>query len=301
MTTYPSSGPITLQANLGDHPVTRALKAGEIKSDLVRFDFCGPKIANQGFKPMVRDGKFDAGELAIVTFLQAIVYGKPLILLPATVLGRFQQHTIVYNAERGPLKPSDLNGRRVGLRSYSVTTATWVRGILQHEYGVEPARVTWVCSDDGHLAEYRNPPNVERTPPGAKPFAQMLIDGEIDAAVIPEAPPDPRIRPLIPDPQAAARAWYAKHKVIPINHLIAVQKPLAEARPDVVREIYRVLTESKRAAPPAADGIDFFPFGVEAIKKPLETIAQYALEQKVIPRKFTAEEVFAEATRILGR
>lgn len=299
--TYAASGPVTLQANLGDHPVTRALKAGEIRSSLVTFDFCGPKIANQGFKPMVREGKFDAGELAIVTFLQAMVYGKPLILLPATVLGRFQQHTIVYNAERGPLKPSDLNGRRVGLRSYSVTTATWVRGILQHEYGVDPARVTWVCSDDGHLAEYRDPPNVERTPPGAKPFAQMLIDGEIDAAVIPEAPQDPRIRPLIPDPQGAARAWYAKHKVIPINHLIAVQKPLADARPDVVREIYRVLVESKKAAPPAPDGIDFFPFGVEAIRKPLETIAQYALEQKVIPRKLASDEVFAEASRLLGR
>ena len=221
---YPASGPVTLKVNLGDHPVTRALKAGEIKSDLVTFDFCGPKVANQGFKPMVREGQYDAGELAIVTFLQAKVYGKPLILLPATVLGRFQQHTIVYNAERGPLKPSDLTGQRVGLRSYSVTTATWVRGILQHEYGVDLARVTWVCSDDGHLAEYRDPPNVERTKPGAKPFDQMLLEGEIDAAVIPDTPKDPRIRPLIADPQAAARAWYEKNKVIPINHLLAVQK-----------------------------------------------------------------------------
>ncbi len=298
---YPASGPITLKANLGDHPATRALKAGEIKSDLVSFDFCGPKIANQGFKPMVREGKFDAGELAIVTFLQAKVYGKPLILLPATVLGRFQQHTLLYNADRGPLKPSDLNGRRVGLRSYTVTTATWVRGILQHEYGVDPARVTWVCSDDGHLAEYRDPPNVERTKPGAKPFVQMLLDGEIDAAVIPDAPQDARIRPLIPDPQAAARAWYEKNKVVPINHLVAVQKPLADARSDAVREIYRVLFESKKAAPPPADGIDFFPFGIEANRKSLETIVQYAFEQKVIPRKFEVDEVFAEAARILGR
>jgi 4,5-dihydroxyphthalate decarboxylase len=298
--TYPNSGPVTLKANVGDHPVTRALKAGEIKSDLVRFDFCGPKIANQGFKPMVREGQYDTGELAIVTFLLAKVYGKPIILLPATVLGRFQQHTIVYNAERGPLKPGDLNGRRVGLRSYSVTTATWVRGILQHEYGVDPARVTWVCSDDAHLAEYRDPPNVERTPPGAKPFDQMLLAGEIDAAVIPEAPKDPRIQPLIPDPQATARAWYGKHGVIPINHLIAVQRPLAEARPDVVREIYRLFTASKQAAPPPADGIDFFPFGVEANRKPLETIIQYCVEQKVIPRRFSVDEIFGEGMRILN-
>jgi 4,5-dihydroxyphthalate decarboxylase len=128
----------------------------------------------------------------------------------------------------------------------------------------------------------------------------MLLDGEIDAAVIPDTPKDPRIRPLIADPQAAARAWYEKNKVIPINHLLAVQKPLADARPDVVREIYRMLLASKQAAPPATDGIDFFPFGVEANRKPLETIAQYAFEQKIIPQKFTADEVFAEARLILG-
>jgi 4,5-dihydroxyphthalate decarboxylase len=290
---------LILQANVGDHPVTRALKAGEIKSDSVTIDFVGPKVANQGFKPMVREGKFDVGELAIVTFLQAKVYGKPLILLPATVLGRFQQHTIVYNAERAPLKPGDLNGKRVGLRSYSVTTATWVRGILQHEYGVDLDRVTWVCSDDGHLAEYRDPPNVERTPPGAKPFDQMLLAGEIDAAVIPDTPKDPRIQPLIPDPPAAARAWYAKHGIVPINHLVAVQKPLADARPDAVREIYRLFVESKKAAPAAADGIDFFPFGVEANRKPVETIVQYAVEQRLIPRAFTVDEIFADAVRIL--
>jgi 4,5-dihydroxyphthalate decarboxylase len=297
---YPASGPVKLEANVGDHPVTRALKAGEIRSDLITFDFCGPKVANQGFKPMVREGKFDTGELAIVTFLMAKLYGKPLIILPATVLGRFQQHTIVYNAEHGPLKPGDLNGKRVGLRSYSVTTATWVRGILQHEYGVDPARVTWVCSDDAHLAEYRDPPNVERTPPGAKPFDQMLLAGEIDAAVIPDTPKDPRIQPLIPDPHAAARAWYAKHGIIPINHLIAVQKPLADARPDIVREVYRLFSESKKAAPPAADGIDFFPFGIEANRKPVETIVQFCVEQKIIPRPYSVDEIFGEGMRLLG-
>jgi 4,5-dihydroxyphthalate decarboxylase len=298
--TYPATGPLTLQVNVGDHPVTRALKAGEINSDLVHFEFTGPKVANQGFKPMVREGKFDCGELAIVTFLMAKRYGKPLVILPATVLGRFQQHTIVYNAARGALKPSDLNGRRVGLRSYSVTTATWVRGILQHEYGVDPARVTWLCSDDAHLAEFRDPPNVVRTPPGAKPFDQMLLDGEIDAAVIPDTPKDPRIQPLIPEPQAAARAWYAKHGVIPINHLIAVQRPLAEARPDAVREIYRLFFESKKAAPPAADGIDFFPFGVEANRKPVETIVGYCVEQKILPRPYSVDEIFGEGMKVLG-
>jgi 4,5-dihydroxyphthalate decarboxylase len=293
-------GNLRLKTLLGDHAVTGALKRGEVASPHISFDLADVKVPNTAFKRVVRDLEFDVAELAIVTFLMAKVFGKPLVLLPATVLGRFQQHTIVYNAERGPLKPGDLNGRRVGLRSYSVTTATWVRGILQHEYGVDPARVTWVCSDDAHLAEYRDPPNVERTPPGAKPFDQMLLAGEVDAAVIPDTPKDPRIQPLISDPQAAARAWYGKHGIIPINHLIAVQRPLAEARPDVVREIYRLFTESKQAAPLPADGIDFFPFGVEANRKPVETIVRYCVEQKILPRPYSVDEIFGEAMGILG-
>src|SRR5688572_13129787 len=148
MSAYPKTGPVTLSTNLADYPVTRALKAGAVKSDLVTFDFCGPKVANEGFKPMVREGKFDAGELAIVTFLQAKVYGKPLVLLPAVVMGRGQHHTIHYNVARGPLSPKDIEGKRFGTRSYSVTTGVWVRGILHDEYGVDPNRVTWCVTGD---------------------------------------------------------------------------------------------------------------------------------------------------------
>ena len=87
------------------------------------------------FKRVVRDLEFDVAELAIVTFLLAKAFGKPLVLLPAVVLGRFQHRFLVYDRERGPLAPGDLRGRRVGIRSYSVTTATWLRGILVEVWG----------------------------------------------------------------------------------------------------------------------------------------------------------------------
>ena len=103
-TTFPPTGKVRLRTNLADYPVVRALKAGEVSSDLVEFDFCGPTPANRGFKPMIREGAFDAGELAIGSFLQAKVYGKPLVLLPAVVMARFQHHTIVYNAAKGELE-----------------------------------------------------------------------------------------------------------------------------------------------------------------------------------------------------
>ena len=130
-TTFPATGKVRLRTNLADNPVVRALKDGEVNSDLVDFDFCGPKPANQGFKPMIREGAFDAGELAIGSFLQAKVYGKPLVLLPAVVMARFQHHTILYNAAKGELEPKDLEGRRIAVRSYTQTTGIWVRGILK--------------------------------------------------------------------------------------------------------------------------------------------------------------------------
>src|SRR5262245_58173439 len=98
-----------LHTLLGNHPNTRALKSGHASSPLLDFDYFEVKVANTQFKALVRDLKYDLGELAIVTYLQAVAYGKPYVLLPATIVGRSQHHTIFYNASRGALKPSDLN------------------------------------------------------------------------------------------------------------------------------------------------------------------------------------------------
>jgi 4,5-dihydroxyphthalate decarboxylase len=301
---FPSTGKVRLRTNLADYPVVRALKEGKVRSDLVEFDFCGPKIANQGFKAMINQGAYDAGELAIGSFLQAKAYGRPLVLLPAAVLGRFQHNYIVYNAERGELKPKDLEGRRVAVRSYTQTTGIWVRGILQHEYGVDLSRLTWVCTDDAHVAEYRDPPAlVQRPGPGAKPLDRMLLDGDVDALVpATDLTKDHvNIRHLIPNPNEQAKAWMLKYGTVPVNHYFVVSKALAEARPDVVAETYRLLQESKALAPPPADGIDFFPYGVEANRKPLELMVQFSVEQQIIPRAFTVEELFEGAVDTLGR
>jgi 4,5-dihydroxyphthalate decarboxylase len=290
-----------LRTNLADYAMTKALKEGAVKSDLVTFDFCGPKVANQGFKSMVRDRKFDAGELAIGTFLEAKTYGKPVTLLPAVVMGRFQHQTALRSTAKPAFGPADLEGRRIGIRSYTQTTGIWVRGIFKHEYGVDLNKVTWVCNDDGHLAEFRDPPNVERTPPDSKKVDQMLLDGEIDGAILgAEIPNEPRVAHLIPNPKEAALAWYKKHNTGPVNHLFCVDKDLADTRPDVLAEIFRMLKATKAAMAPSPDGIDFHPFGVEALRKPLELVMQYSVEQKIIPRAFAIDELFDDVTRKLA-
>jgi 4,5-dihydroxyphthalate decarboxylase len=128
----PATGPVKLRTNLADYPVTLGIKDGRIASPLVSLDFCGPKTAHDGFKDMLRKNIYDAGELAIVSYLQARAFDKPYVILPTPISGRFQHHCIGFNVEHGELKPKDIEGRKVGVRTYAQTTGLWVRGILQH-------------------------------------------------------------------------------------------------------------------------------------------------------------------------
>lgn len=295
MTRFAASGPVTLKTNLADAANVAALKEGRVASPLVDFDFCGPKVANQGFKPMVRERKFDAGELAIVTYLQARLYGKPVVLLPATILGRFQHHCAWINPARGTLAAGDLAGRTVGVRAYAQTTALWVRAIIQHDHGVPPEAIRWAVFEDAHLAEYVEPDFCHRLPPGRTDLEAMLIDGEIDVAILSGAARDERLRTLIPDPKAAAAAWHERHRTVPVNHLFAIDADLSRERPDVVREIYRLLKEARAAMGPV-EGPDIFPFGFDAVRPAIALAVEYALEQRIIDRRFSVEELFDDVT-----
>jgi len=283
---------------LGDYPVTRALKSGELRSDLVGFTYADIKVANTGFKPLVREQKFDLSELAIVTYLQAKTYNKPYVLMPAVVVARGQHHTIAYNPERGPLTASDLAGKRVGVRAYTVTTGVWVRGILKEQYGVDLGKVKWVTFEDPHLAEYTDPAFVERAPAG-KNIAQMLLDGELDAAIVGDKLPDPRLKHLIPDHEAASKAWADKHGYT-INHLMVIRNELSRTRPDLVREVFRLLKESHDAAVRAGDkNAATLQFGLEPNRRSLETIIDLTFDQKLISRRFSVDELFDDITRTL--
>ena len=292
---------VKLHALLGDYPNTLPLKTGKIKSALLDLDFADVKVVSSAFKPLVREAKFDVGELAIVTYLQAKVYGKAYVLIPAVVMGRGQHHTIAYNAERGQLGPKDLEGRRVGVRAYTVTTGAWIRGILAEDYGVDLDKVRFVTFEDPHVAEYRDPDSVERAPAG-KTIVQMLLDGELDAAVLGDTLPDPRLKHLFPDPDAAARDWAHRHGGMPLNHMVVIRSEISKSRPDVVREVFRLLWESKRAAnlPGAGSALDPLRFGIKPIRRALETIIDYSLRQKLIPRRLAVDELFDDTTRALS-
>ncbi len=301
MSRYPASGPLTLRVNLAEYKNTQALRSGDITSDFVTLDFCGPEIANQGFKPMIREAAFDASELAMVSFLQAREVGKPLVLTPIPVLSRFQHFCISYNKDRcGTLKPKDIEGKQIIVRSYSQTTAMWVRAILKHEYDVDLSTLHWNSYDDPHPAEVKDPDFVNKLVMGDKTIDQMLVAGDYDAAIVGYEYDEPHIATLIPDPHEAAVDWYKRRGIVPVNHFFVVSKTLSEERPDVLPELYRMIAASKAANPLTAGGIDLLPMGFEGCAKTIENVIMYAREQGLITQKFTVEELFDDNTIKLG-
>jgi 4,5-dihydroxyphthalate decarboxylase len=282
-----------LRTLLGDYPHTAALKAGAIPSDLLALDFVNYSPTNKGFKPMVREQAFDVSEMAIVTYLIARSFNKPMVLLPAVMMGRFQHRYALYNPAHGQLSVSDLKGKRVGIRSFTTTTGAWLRGILANDYGVDLDGLHWVSFEEPHVAEYVD--STERAPPG-KTIIQMLLDGELDA-VIGEASDDPRLKPLFDDVKAEEKAWFARHGVVPVNHFVVVSGALAASDPEAVREVFGVLKQSKQAISPADP--DPIPFGVDNLRKSLGLIVDYAAQQGLIPKASGVDDLFDDLTRTL--
>jgi 4,5-dihydroxyphthalate decarboxylase len=233
---------LKLNVMVGDYPNTVALTQGKVASDRLQLDFAEAKVPHDHFKAVVK-GDFDVAELAIMTYLQAISWGRPLVALPVVLHGRFQHAQIAYNAERGTLAPADLHGKRVGVRTYAQTTPTWVRGILQNDYGVDLSKIHFITFGDGHVPEYRDPPNCERSS-GGKKLLQMLLDGDVDAAVLSgDDLKHPKVKGLIPDPAACRES-------------LACQIRRPDGQPHRGREVLAVEVRSRRGARglPSAQG-----------------------------------------------
>ena len=298
MTTMTAEKIETLSGCFGSYPQTQALKSGQIKSDRVVLNLTEVNPVYKAFAMMVREQKFDVSEMALVTYLQGKAYGKPIVLMPATMMGRFQHGTMLYNSERGTVTPQTLEGRRIGVRSFAQTTGCWLRGILWKDYGLDNSKVKWVTFEDAHVPEFKDPPGVERAADG-KDMTKMVLDGEIDAAIFGGViPTDPRLKSVIPDHEAAAKDWYKKYGTVPVNHMVVVKSSLSQSDPGAVREVFRMLHDSKKAAGlPKPGAIDTLPFGFAALKPALDLMSSYALEMKIIPRRYSVEELFDDTTR----
>ncbi|GHD43298.1 hypothetical protein GCM10017083_09240 [Thalassobaculum fulvum] len=277
-----------LSAALGTTAWTRTFKSVPPSLDHTRIEFADVAPIHRAFAPMVRDQAFDICEMALFTFLQARAYGKPLVLLPVAVAARFQEQSLWCRADdAGIAGPADLSGRRVGVRAYSQTTGGWLRGVLAEDFGVAADSIRWTTFEGAHVAEYADPPWVERAAAGADMLA-MLRGGALDAVIVGNEPPnDPALRQVFPDPAAAGERFRARHGFVPVNHLVAARRELAETRPELVSgfaaALGRALTEA--GAP--------LPLGRAALDPAVTLAARWAFEQGLLPRALTLDEIWA--------
>ncbi|SEL58969.1 4,5-dihydroxyphthalate decarboxylase [Pseudoxanthomonas sp. GM95] len=295
------SGAPVLKTVLAGYPHTAALRSGALTDPRVRLAFEDVAPVHKAFAPMVRTQAFDLCELAIVTALQAIAYGKPVVLLPAVVASRFQRGCLIGSRPNGLPAPQELAGRRVGVRAYTQTTGMWVRAHLAEDFGVDLRQVQWVTHDPAHVAEYDNPSYV-LTPNGDKKTLDMLRDGEVEACILGNDLPkgDDDYVPLIPDAAARDQAWYAQHGFMPINHMVVAGRDAVERQPDAVRAAYALLRQADAQANGSREGPRQTLFGFERLLGPVQFTIDACLQQDLLPRQMTAEEVFAPARALLG-
>ena len=297
---------------------TQALKDGSVTPRTFDFEFEEVAAIIQAFRRMVRGLEFDISEMAITTYVCARSHGKRFTAIPVFVMRAFHHGAILYNTKSGIRTPKDLEGRRVGVnRGYTVTTGLWARSILQHDYGVDLKAITWVLSGDEHVAEYVPPSNVVSLEKGKK-LEDMLAAGEIDAAIGVQVD-SPDVKTLIPNPQEAGLESLRKTGLYPINHTVVVKDELLASHPELARDLFETFAEAKRRyverlkqktieQPTATDKVfarvmevtgDPLPYGIEPNRKVLEALIQRSVEQGIISRPFSVDELFAAGTHTL--
>ena len=296
---------------------TQALKDGTVKPRTFDFDFEEVPAIIQAFRRMVRGLEFDVSEMAITTYICARAHGKRFIALPIFPMRAFHHGAIVCNTKAGIQTPKDLEGRQVGVnRGYTVTTGVWARSILQHQYGVDLKRITWVLSGDEHVAEWKPPANVVPIESGRK-MEDLVVSGEIPAAIGIQVD-SPDVKPLISNAREAGFDALRERGLYPINHTVVVKEELAAANPDLARDIFDVFAQAKQLylgrladgiQQPSADDVFFkrvmeatgdpLPYGVEPNRPMLEAITQHVVEQGIVSRRFSVEELFPANTHTL--
>lgn len=253
-----------------------------------------------GFPAVVNSQRYDLAELAIVTFLQALDAGRPLCLLPVTLVGRFQHHCLVKMAGAGLDSAADLSGLRVGVRSWSQTTGVWVRGILADDHGLDMRKVRWVTYEPAHVAGATDPGYVARAPEGASLTADFL-NGTVDAAILGnQLPDDPRIRTVLADPAREAAAWYGRTGTVPINHMVVATEQFVAENGVLIAGICRALASAVPSAPRISSTPDLHPSGFDAVMPSLDLVSRYAFDQGIISSPLSADQIRATTERLAG-
>ena len=301
---------------LGAHGQVAALKDGRVTVEGAKLEFVQVKPMTDAYRRMARNAEFDISELAPTTYLAAKAKRAPITALPIPMTRRFR-HAGLMLPESSPIRaPKDLDGKRVGVRAYTVTAGVWTRGILQNEFGLDSSKVTWVTDDEEHVLGLDLPSNVIAAPAG-RSLAQMFVDGELDAgfagiAGIGAAPEGRVYHDLFENPKPLEAEWFKKTGIYPIHGVIAVRDQVLAENPDLPRHLFAAFAAAKKlylddVMSGAADGDedkryrkladlvgDPLPYGMGPNRASLDALVLYAQQQGFLSPHFSVSDLFLD-------
>lgn len=324
----PNASPLKLKITVGNYGHTAPLKDGGVPIEGVEPEYVKVEPLIAAFRRMVRDLEFDACEIACTTYFVARAYGRPFKALPIFLMRNFHHSGIVCRDDANIKVPKDLEGKKVGVRAFTVTTGAWTRGILAAEYGLDVSKVTWVVDDEEHVQELKLPPNVIHVPEG-KSLVSMMASGEIqagftaNAGIGREGPPKegwaagakatPQVyHDLIPNTGPLEDVWFKRTGVYPMHGVLVVKDELLKKHPWLVKSLYKAFTEAKKsyvARLRAGEGEsshdkryrrylqlmdDPLPFGIKANLPSINMLIDIAAKQGLIPRRMSIDELFVD-------
>jgi 4,5-dihydroxyphthalate decarboxylase len=325
--------PITIAC--GNYDRTRAIRDGTVKIEGCAVTYL-PLYPEEIFFRAFRYQEFDIAEISFSSYLRTVAAGKSSYIgIPAFVSRIFRHSGIYIRAGAGISKPDDLRGKRVGVPEYQITAVVWMRGMMQHEYGVMPTEIHWRSGGQEQPGRHERTPlepikGVDLQPIGDdQTLVGMLREGELDALFTARAPSsflrgEPHIARLFPDTRAAELAYYNKTRLFPIMHLVGIRRTLVEKYPWLASSVYKAFCAAKALAMSdlrdvnalmvslpwleaearetcAIMGDDFWRYGVAENMREIEALAQYADEQGLLDRKVEVEELFHPSTFEVSR
>ncbi|RDV00932.1 ABC transporter substrate-binding protein [Trinickia dinghuensis] len=316
---------VQLKIAIAEHPNTSAIRDGSIPIEGVDAEFVTVKPQIGAFRRMVRDVEFGVCELAPTTYIIARAYGAPFVGLPIFVVRRFHHAGLLVRPDAGIKTPKDLEGKKVGVRAYSVTTGVWTRQVLIDEFGLDSSKVTWVVDDEEHVTQLQLPPNVIHAPAGTS-LADMMASGELSAGFGANAGIGRTGAPtgdwkeveadypdLLPNAAELEAEYYGRTGVYPMHGTIVVKDSVLAEHPWVAKSIYDAFDKAKQQwlakldsgeAASKSDkkylelrkivGHDPLPYGIEENRKTIEALEATAFKQGLTPRRMSMSELFVD-------
>ena len=313
-----------------DYDRTRALRDGTVKAEGIDLNYLVLPV-EEIFWRMLKYQEFDVAELSMGAFLVAASQGRlPFTAIPVFPSRTFRHRCIFVHASAAVERPEDLRGKRVGVPEYTMTASVWLRGLLQHEYGVAPEEIHWLQGGEEQpgrkdRVDFELPRGVRLDGiPQDRTLNEMIESGELDALMSPRMPScflrgSSPVRRLFPDFKRVEMDYFRRTGIFPIMHVIAIRMPVYAENPWVAQSLFKAFSEAKdrcfsrlydtnvlRISLPWTDaeyeetrqlmGGNYWPYGYAANRHVLETLHSYLLEQGLIKQKLDLEKLFAPGT-----